>query len=428
MKSLLAKVSKTLLTAVALSMAIAVDAPQSEAISLSQKDLFFGRNIPGGGEISQAEFEAFVDNIITSRFPAGLTIFDADGQFQDSTGTIVEERSKLVTLFVEDTPQSESAINEIVLAYLQQFNQESVLQVTNFDDLKVGFGAGENLIDNDLVPEFIKADLFFGRNIPGGGEVSEAQFQAFVDSVLTFRFPAGLTIFKADGQFQDSTGTIIEEQSKVVTLLFEDTQENETAIDEIITAYLQQFNQESVLLAVNEDIAVGFGAGENLIDNDPIPEIIEADLFFGRNIPGGGEVSESQFQAFVDSVITPRFPAGLTIFDANGQFQDSIGTIIEEPSKVVTLLFEDTQENETAIDEIITAYLQQFNQESVLLVVDEDVEVAFEASPSASVPEPSSILGLFAFGVLGAGGKLVLKNQVSLRKLAGISIRRIIDH
>ncbi len=403
MKNLVTKVTETLATAVVLSVALVVDAPNAEAISLIQKDLFFGRNIPGGTEVSEEEFEAFVDSVITPRFPAGLTIFDADGQFLDSTGTVIDEQSKLVTLFIEDTPESETAINEIVTAYLQQFNQESVLQVTNEDELKVGFSAGENLIDNDPIPEFIQADLFFGRNIPDGGEVSKAQFQAFVDSVITPRFPAGLTIFDADGQFLDSTGTVIEEQSKGVTLLFEDTQENETALDEIVAAYIQQFNQESVLLAVNEDIKVGFGAGENLIDNDPIPEFIQADLFFGRNIPGSGEVSEAQFQAFVDSVVTPRFPAGLTIFDADGQFLDSTGTVIEEQSKAITLLFEDTQENETALDEIVAAYIQQFNQESVLLVVDEDVKVAFDASPTTSVPEPASVLGLLTFGALGAG-------------------------
>ncbi|MGH2416156.1 MAG: DUF3574 domain-containing protein, partial [Microcystaceae cyanobacterium] len=177
-------------------------------------------------------------------------------------------------------------------------------------------------------PPLIQQDLFFG-----GGEVSEAQFQSFVDNVITPRFPAGLTIFDADGQFLNSTGTLVEEQSKGVTLIFDDTQENETSINEIVENYLQQFQQESVLVAVNEDVAVGFGVDEDLIDNDPIPELIQADLFFGRNISGGGEVSEAQFQSFVDNVITPRFPAGLTIFDADGQFLNSTGTLVEEQSK-----------------------------------------------------------------------------------------------
>jgi mannose/fructose-specific phosphotransferase system component IIA len=368
----------------------------AEASPLIQKDLFFGRNISSGGQVSEEQFQTFVDQIITPLFPNGLTIFDAEGQFRDSSGMIIEEPSKLVTLFVDDTPASQSGINQVVSAYLDQFNQESVLQVTNKDELKIGFGAGENLIENDLIPELIQADLFFGRNIAGGGEVSEEQFQTFVAQIITPLFPAGLTIFDAEGQFKDSSEMIIEEPSKVVTLLFEDTTDSENSIDQIISAYIQQFNQESVLVAVNEEVAVGFGAGENLIENDLIPELIQADLFFGKNIAGGGEVSEEQFQTFVAQIITPLFPAGLTIFDAEGQFKDSSEMIIEEPSKVITLLFEDTAINEQAIDEIITAYLQQFAQESVLLVVDEDVTVAFDAQ---SIPEPGIVLGLLLSSV-----------------------------
>lgn len=137
--------------------------------------------------------------------------------------------------------------------------------------------------------------------------------------------------------------------------------------------------------------------------------LIQKDLFFGRNISGDGEVSEKDFANFVDDVITPRFPAGLTIFDADGQFRDSTNTIIEEQSKVVTLLFEDTQENETAIAQVIEAYIDQFNQESVLLVIDEDVAVAFDAS-TTTVPEPSSVLGILTFAVLGAS---MLKRKVA---------------
>ncbi|MBD2054774.1 DUF3574 domain-containing protein [Oculatella sp. FACHB-28] len=407
MKNGLSKFRTAAITAT-LSIAIAV-IPKAEASTLIQKELFFGRNISNGEQVSEEEFQAFVDAVITPLFPEGLTVSDSKGQFLSSTGTLIEEPSKVVTLFVEDTAETEAEINQIVTAYTKQFDQESVLQTSNEDELKVGFGTGENLIDNDVVPEFIQADLFFGRNIPDGGEVSEAQFETFLDEVITPRFPAGLTVFEAEGQFQDSTGTIIEEQSKVVRLLLDDTVENEAAIDEIINAYIQRFNQESVLLAVNEDIAVGFGAGENAIDNDPIPELIQTDLFFGRNIPGGGEVSEAQFQAFLDEVITSRFPAGLTVFEADGQFQDSTGTIIEERSKVVRLLLDDTVESEAAIDEIITAYTQRFNQESVLIVVDEDIEVVFDAESPTDVPEPGAGLGLLAIALLFTG--TLLKNR-----------------
>jgi DNA/RNA-binding domain of Phe-tRNA-synthetase-like protein len=391
----LIRLATTVVLSAATTIILAIEIPKVNAASLIQKDLFFGRNIAGGGEVSEAEFQRFVDREITPLFPDGLTIFDADGQFLDSNNTLIEEKTKVVTIFAEDSQKSARRIQKIVNAYLQQFQQESVLQVTNEDDLKVAFGAGENIIDNDSIVELIQVDLFFGRNIKGGGQVSEAEFQDFVDREITPRFPDGLTIFDAKGQFLDSTDTLIEEPTKEVTLILEDTVDNERSLDEIIAAYLQQFQQESVLLSVNEDIGVAFNAGENIIDNDLTPESIEANLFFGRNIKGGGEVSEAEFQDFVDREITPRFPDGLTIFDVGGQFLDSTDTLIKEKTKGVTLILEDTSVNERAIDEIITAYLQQFQQESVLLIVDEEVGVAFDADlPSRSTPEPQ-LMSLF---------------------------------
>lgn len=266
------------------------------------------------------------------------------------------------------------------------------------------------LIPKAEASTLIQKELFFGRNIANGEQVSEEEFQAFVDAVITPLFPEGLTVSDAKGHFLSSTGVLIEEPSKVVTLFVEDTAETEAEINQIVTAYVKQFDQESVLQTTNEDeLKVGFGAGENLIDNDPIPEFIQADLFFGRNIAGGGEVSEAQFETFLDEVITPRFPAGLIVFEAEGQFQDSTGTIIEEQSKVVRLLLDDTVENEAAIDEIIIAYIQRFNQESVLVVVDEDIEVAFDAESPTDVPEPGASLGLLAIALLGTG--TLLKNR-----------------
>ncbi len=401
--SSLIRLATTVVSIATTAIVLAAEIPKANAASLIQKDLFFGRNIAGGGQVSEAQFQSFVDRVITPLFPNGLTIFDAYGQFLDSTNTIIEEPAKVVTLFVEDNSSSDRSIREVVAAYLQQFQQESILQVTNRDGLKVAFGAGENIIDNDATPESIEANIFFGRNIAGGGQVSEAQFQDFVDRVITPRFPDGLTIFEAEGQFLDSTNTIIEEPAKEVTLVLEDTVKNERSLNEIITAYLAQFQQESVLLSVNEEIAVAFGAGEDIIDNNLTPELIEANLFFGRNITGGGQVSEAQFQDFVDRIITPRFPNGLIIFDTQGQFLDSTNMIIEEPSKGITLIIDDTVKNELSLDEIITTYLQEFQQESVLLIIDEEVIVAFDAtSPTSSIPEPRSmaILILLLFPLL----------------------------
>ncbi|PSB07549.1 hypothetical protein C7B62_19540 [Pleurocapsa sp. CCALA 161] len=351
----------------------------SDQPKLIQEDLYFGRNIAGGGEVSEAEFQAFIDAEITPQFPDGLTVYETNGQFLDSNGNLIQEPSQVISLIFENTLENQSKIERITESYQQQFKQESVLEVVNEDHLQINFDESTDLIDNDPIPELIQEDLYFGRNIVGGGEVSEAEFQAFIDAEITPRFPDGLTVYDTDGQFLDSTGNSTQEPSQVVSLIFEDTPENEQSIDRLIAAYKQQFQQESVLEVVNEEVKVGFDESTDLIDNDPIPELIQEDLYFGRNITGGGEVSEAEFQAFIDAEITPRFPDGLTVYEADGQFLDSTGKLIKEPSKVVSLIFEDTAENEAAIEQITQAYKQQFQQESVLQVVDEEIQVTFNS-------------------------------------------------
>jgi hypothetical protein len=255
-QNIFTRISQIVTTGAIVSVTAVFNTPKTEAATLTpqliQEDLFFGRNIAGGGEVSDEQFQVFVNNVITPRFPAGLTIFDASGQFLDSTETLIKEKSKDVLLFTEDTSQNQIAINDIAQAYIQSFNQEAVLRVANKDNLKVSFGLEEDLFNNSPEPKFIKVDLFFGRNIAGNGEVSQEQFQGFINDVITPRFPAGLTVFDAFGQFQNSTGMIARENTKTVSLLLEDTLSNESSINEIVGAYVKQFNQESVLQAINE--------------------------------------------------------------------------------------------------------------------------------------------------------------------------------
>jgi len=255
----------------------------------------------------------------------------------------------------------------------------------------------------------IQQGLFFGRDIPGGGEVSETDFETFLNNVITPRFPDGLTVYDANGQFKNSTGTIIKEKSKYVTIFAEDNSINNASIYDIGQAYLKQFNQESVLQVTNKNVKVSFGVGD-LFSNPPTNSFIKTDLFFGRNIPGGGEVSETDFQTFINNIVTPSFPDGLTVFDANGQFKNSTGTIIKEKSKNLSLFFEDTLKNQASIYDIVNKYTQQFNQESVLQVLDESLDVTFITAPKpTSVPEPALMWGLTALGVLGAGSALKKK-------------------
>jgi len=101
-------------------------APLKPAVAI---DLYFGRDKPGGGEVTDAEWGAFVTEVVTSRFPDGLSVFDASGQYREPNGRIMRERSKRLVVIVFDQPAHKAKVIEIVEAYKQRFGQYSVFRV-----------------------------------------------------------------------------------------------------------------------------------------------------------------------------------------------------------------------------------------------------------------------------------------------------------
>jgi hypothetical protein len=81
-------------------------------------------------------------------------------------------------------------------------------------------------------------------------------------------------------------------------------------------------------------LEAGPALAQGLACDDPQKPMLEIDLMFGRNIGSELGVSEGLWSDFVASEIMPRFPEGLTVLDAPGQWQDKErNTIVKEPSK-----------------------------------------------------------------------------------------------
>lgn len=97
----------------------------------------------------------------------------------------------------------------------------------------------------------------------------------------------------------------------------------------------------------------------------PLEAWTEINLYFGRNIAGIGEVTEQQFRQFAREVVTPRFPDGLTLLDALGQFHDG-NRIVRERSKVLVLLVPDSGETAGKVAQVVREYKRRFQQQSVL--------------------------------------------------------------
>jgi hypothetical protein len=96
-------------------------------------ELYFGTMRADNQPVTEAEFGGFVEKEVTERFPDGLTLLTGYGQFRNSSGAIIREKSFVLVLFYP--PQQQDAnkrIQEIRELYKAAFNQESVLRVDGF--------------------------------------------------------------------------------------------------------------------------------------------------------------------------------------------------------------------------------------------------------------------------------------------------------
>jgi hypothetical protein len=103
---------------------------------------------------------------------------------------------------------------------------------------------------------------------------------------------------------------------------------------------------------------------------------VRSEIYFGQTKPSGAQIPPTDWLTFLDEVVTPQFPAGLTVFDAAGQWRNASRHIDREPSKVLVLLHPPSREIETKIDSIRAEYCRRFAQEAVLKVTS-NARVAF---------------------------------------------------
>ena len=101
---------------------------------------------------------------------------------------------------------------------------------------------------------------------------------------------------------------------------------------------------------------------------------VRSELYFGVGEESGASdreqtdaISEAQWRDFLDKQVTPRFPDGLTVFDAYGQW---LFRGAKEPNrlrtKVLVVLHENTPQRRADIEAIRLAWKQATKHQSVL--------------------------------------------------------------
>ena len=90
-------------------------------------------------------------------------------------------------------------------------------------------------------------------------------------------------------------------------------------------------------------------------------------LYFGTSRPLGA-VTDDEWTRFLEDVVTPRFPQGLTASGASGQWRSTEGSIVREPAHVLQLVHPDDMADERSVTDIVASYKARFQQEAVLRV------------------------------------------------------------
>ncbi|MET0987660.1 MAG: DUF3574 domain-containing protein [Steroidobacteraceae bacterium] len=94
---------------------------------------------------------------------------------------------------------------------------------------------------------------------------------------------------------------------------------------------------------------------------------ISEQLYFGTETTGG-IVGSQQWEDFLARAVTPRFPRGLSVWPASGQWQGANGAITRESSYVLSLIHPDDAHSEEAVRAIAAEYKARFQQEAVLRI------------------------------------------------------------
>jgi len=91
--------------------------------------LYFGRSAGDSFFVSDSAWTLFLSEVITPRFPSGLTSWRAEGQWRRPDGVLERESTFVLEAVHPARPDLERALTEIVTEYKRRFHQQSVLRV-----------------------------------------------------------------------------------------------------------------------------------------------------------------------------------------------------------------------------------------------------------------------------------------------------------
>lgn len=92
--------------------------------------LGFGLNRKSGGKVTTSQWKTFLRTEVTPRFPEGFTVIQTNGQWRMANGRVELEKSRMLIVDRDDSPQLRQSVSEIVDIYKRKYDQEAVFWET----------------------------------------------------------------------------------------------------------------------------------------------------------------------------------------------------------------------------------------------------------------------------------------------------------
>lgn len=147
---------------------------------------------------------------------------------------------------------------------------------------------------NDEASEWLESVVYLGMNIPGNGVVSEAQFQDFLENVVSKEFPLGITVFDSYGQMQKDDGEIEKQLTKVILIVHANNDEELEAVNRIIDEYRRRFGTPQAMHTKTE-IYVEFFQSDlsRVAEREEVVSFVEEAFEFAES--NGKDLSLAEF-------------------------------------------------------------------------------------------------------------------------------------
>ena len=114
------------LALVAALAACGVSLPTQSCTSGTVSRLYLGKDTPSG-PVTEAQWQGFVADTVTSQFPDGFTVLSAKGQWRDDTGKVQQEDTRVIEVVHDNLPATQARVRAVAHAYKRIFSQQSVL-------------------------------------------------------------------------------------------------------------------------------------------------------------------------------------------------------------------------------------------------------------------------------------------------------------